>query len=376
MIHNRFIGVIYVISVAFSMLFYSCRNRTSSESAEMKADSITTIHPQFSDSRYISSIIDSISYVGIDTDGKKPLRNIDKITKIGSDFIILDSRCSQIIVVDEQSGKCRFAIDCIGQGPEEYLEIRAFCADDSVIYIVDNVRARMMQFSLSDGKFIRSSAMPVTADDAEILDDGGFVFACVPLGSQRKLLPSCHRLFVTDHDLNVIRSIFPYAENEHDLIGQRFYLSRNGSEIIFGSLMTRGFSILTEKELKQIKNIDIAFDRPVSRNTTLDDLNNHQYLIQPPYGAGKYYYLTMKDGNGRLKYGIWDSAENILMANDRTEGKAIGHIIGSYDNCMMSLIQSREFYDELVDHSFPKAQDNVEKLLDNDDYALIVYHLK
>lgn len=234
----------------------------------------------------------------------------------------------------------------------------------------------MMQFRLSDGEFVRSVAMPVTADDMEVLPDGGFIFACVPTGGQRKLLPSRHRLFVTDKDLNVVRSLFQYDEGDQDPIGQRFYLTRNGSEIVFGSLMSSGFSILSGDNLSQIRKTNMIFDRPVNKSTGFNDLKEYQYLTLPPYGAGKYYYIIFHDGKGRQKYGIWDSAENILMTNDRTEGKTMGQIIGSYGNNMIGLIRSKELYDELVGHGFPRASVYIEHLLENDDYALIIYHLK
>lgn len=364
-----------LIIVCSLFLLSSCSDRKPNANSMPSDNNVTEIQSHFSDSKFISSIIDSISYSGIEINDSCVIRNIEKIVKSGDDFIILDAKQAQIAVVNKTSGKCRFMINSIGQGPEEYLEIGAFCADDSAIYIVDNMRARLMQFSLHDGKFVSAKKMPLVADDMVTLRDGGFMFASVPLGSKMTLLPSYHRIFVTNEELEIKESIFPYEEDGHDPIGQRFYLSRNGDEIIFGSLMTNGFTIFSEDNLSVPKSIGMKFDKPVTKDTHLDEIRDYQHISTVPIGAGKYYFISFTDGKGKMKYGVWDSDNNDFMTNDRTEGKTMGMIIGSYDNNMIGIIRSEELYNEMVEHGFPKAPDNVENILQNDGYMLIIYHL-
>lgn len=364
-----------LILVSLLLFLNSCSNRNANNNATSSDSTVIEIQSHFSDSKFISSIIDSISYSGIEISDSCVIRNIEKIVKSGSDFIILDAKQAQIAVVDESTGKCRFVINSIGQGPEEYLEIGAFCADDSAIYIVDNMRARLMQFSLRDGKFVKDKKMPLVADDMLALKDGGFVFASVPLGSKMTLLPSYHRIFVTDKDLEIKESIFPYEEDEHDPIGQRFYLSKNEDEIIFGSLMTNGFTILTDGDWSVRKPINMIFDNPIKKDTQIVKIRDYQHISTVPIGAGKYYFICFTDGKGRMKYGVWDSTDNTLMTNDRTEGKTMGMIVGSYNDKMIGVIRTKELYDEMVDHGFPKAPKHIEDILQNDGYMLIIYHL-
>lgn len=365
-----------LILVCLLFLLNSCSDRTANNNASSSDSTVIEIQSHFSDSKFISSIIDSISYSGIEISDSCVIRNIEKIVKSGSDFIILDAKQAQIAVVDESTGKCRSVINSIGQGPEEYLEIGAFCADDSAIYIVDNMRARLMQFSLRDGKFVNDKKMPLVADDMLTLKDGGFVFASVPLGSKMTLLPSYHRIFVTDRDLEIKESIFPYVEGEHDPIGQRFYLSKNGDDIVFGSLMTNGFTILTDGDWSVRKPINMIFDNPVKKDIHIDKIRDYQHISTVPIGAGKYYFISFTDGKGRMKYGVWDSTDNTLMTNDRLEGKTMGMIIGSYKNCMIGIIRSKALYDEMLEHGFPKAPNDIEDILQKDGYMLIIYHLK
>lgn len=358
------------------ILLNSCASKQKDDNSVSSDNNVMEVQSHFSNSKFISSIIDSISYSGIEVNDSCVIRNIDKIVKSGSDFIILDTKQAQIAVVDEKTGKCRFMINSIGQGPKEYLEIGAFCADDSAIYIVDNMRARLMQFDIRDGKFISDKKMPLVADDMVLLKNGGFIFASVPLGSKTTLLPSFHRLFVTDKDLEITESIFPYEEDAHDPIGQKFYLSKNGDEIIFGSLMINGFTILTDGDLSKQKSVNMIFDRPVTKDVELRKIRDYQHISTVPIGAGKYYFINYTDGKGRMKYGVWDSTDNTFMTNDRTEGKTMSMIIGSYNNNMIGIIRSKDLYDEMLEHGFPKAPGNIEDILQNDGHMLIIYHLK
>lgn len=106
-----------IIFMGIGILLCSCVSQTENSAGSDWID----IQAKFSSDRFISSVIDSVSYVGLGTDEKSLIRDIDKITKSGADFIISDYRRGQIVVLDEQSGRCRFTINRIGQGPEEYL---------------------------------------------------------------------------------------------------------------------------------------------------------------------------------------------------------------------------------------------------------------
>ena len=329
------------------------------------------------DSRFIHSVLDTVTYVGIDAD-EHPIHMVDKICKVGTDLLLLDSKVQQIVSVDTRSGKCRYVIDSYGQGPDEFLEISAFCADDSMIYVLDNMKSELMLFSRDNGTYVRSLDMPMVADDMEVLPDGGFIFASIPLRDNvRKLSASNHRLFITDSGLNVTKRLFPYSDNEYDPIGQRLYLTRNGGDIVFGSLMNSGFTILSGHDMSEITHVNIAFDKPVDKDTELQDISDCQYMAFTPFTADGYYYICYSDGAGKLKYGVWDKEANQLLVNEmKPMTRIMGPVIGSYDNKMIGMITSSDQYRQLVEHGFPEADQQVVDILDNDGYALIEYHLQ
>ena len=359
---------------AVSLVLSSCNSKSTEHVYDV---STVEINLNASQQRSINSIVDSISYIGLEFKKECPIKEISKIAKIDSTLLIFDWAIGQIMAVDANTGNFKYAITNFGQGPEEFLEIRSFCADNKYLYVVDNVKRRLMKFDINDGSYISSSDMPVIADDVERLNDGRFIFACVPLGENTRVLhPSNHRIFITDDNMQIVDTLFPYDDDEHDPMGQRFYLFKDNDGIVFGSLRFNGFTLFNHENLDSIVEYHANFDKPINKDVRLSEVSDYQFLTHTPLGAKGYYYLTYTDGKGKGRSGVWDSHKNEFLKNDLSDiTKVMGQIIGSLDDCMVMSITG-DIYEQMVSDGFPKAPSDVEQILREDGNALVLYHLK
>lgn len=62
---------------------------------------------------------------------------------------------------------------------------------------------------------------------------------------------------------------------------------------LFGSLMTNGFTILTDGDWSVRKPINMIFDNPVKKDIHIDKIRDYQHISTVPIGAGKYYFINL-----------------------------------------------------------------------------------
>ncbi len=101
----------------------------------------------------LSSFVDSIAYVPLETTENCLIGNIDKIRILNYLIFILDKRQNKIFIFNT-SGNFQYSICHIGRGPGEYLSISDFCIDPDMkhIIIADHLTRRFIFYDLK-GKF-------------------------------------------------------------------------------------------------------------------------------------------------------------------------------------------------------------------------------
>lgn len=361
--------------IILTVLITSCSNATQTN-REGTADIIS-----LNKSRRFTSdtLVESITYLGLKPLDGYEISRIDKMVRVDSLYVICDLRQGIICAYDSMDGTPRFIINNIGQGPGEYPELSCFCCDSSYIYIVDNMRQRMLKHDIATGKFIESMQMPIIPDDVESLSDGGFLFVTVPLGSQRKLPNSNHRIHISDKDMNIVGNLFEYEDNEIDPIGQRYYLSKNDHLIVFGSLMFDGYTVIDDRDPTKYHQVKINFKNGLQGKNDIDlhEVKNYGHLILPPFISGNNAIISYTLGDGYIEYGLWnkDINEILPMPSDNIS-KAIMPVVGVDGDSFIGYYDSYDKYKSAVDHGFTTAPKCVEEILMAEGSALVIYKMR
>lgn len=335
---------------------------------------------EFSTDITADSFVDSIGYFCLQHTDDKTLGRPEKISTCGGNIIIADYHYGLIFAYDSVTGKQTFVIDSPGQGPGEYAELRCMACDSDNIYVVDNSRHQFLCFSGNDGSYLWTKPMPIVAEDIEVLDNGGFIFA-TSLGKRVKAnMPQERaRLFITDENLDITATYYPYSDEEYDVIGQKFYLTKNQGKIIFGSVMIDGFTEIDANDPTHHRQIVFDFPNGLAASDC-DDVHKaseYQHLTLPPFVVGKDYIISYIAEPGMMSYSLWNSDSKLFYNNPQTDiSKAIIPIVGALDDKLVAYIDDYDMYKAGVQYGFTAGSPEVEEHLKNDGAVLVFYTMK
>lgn len=332
-----------------------------------------------SDKRTADTLVSNIDYIGLSPINDFLPGNVDKLCVNDSNIIIADYKYGRIFIYD-MKGNPKVLINHHGLGPGEYSELRCMATDSSNVYIVDNSRKQLLAYSISDGHFVKSVKMPLIADDIETLKNGGFIFVCI---LERGVKPSMDqenaRLFISDRDLNITDTYYPYEKNEYEPIGQRYYLSKNEDTIVFSSVMFDGLTLISAENPNTQKQVIFTFENGLEgkTNVPVEEISSYEHLVLPPFTVGDYMFVTYANGENETDYGIWDTTNSELLKNPVSNiHHAIMPIVGVNGKKLYGYIENLEQYTVPVDYGFTKASEEVEKKLKDGGAALVVYQIK
>ena len=251
--------------------------------------------------------------------------------------------------------------------------------DNGKIYVVDNSRHQLLCYSGEDGSFSWTKPMPIVAEDMEVLDNGGFIFA---LGLGKNVTTNMPqeraRLFVTDDNLDIISTYYPYADGEYDIIGQKFYLTKNQGKIIFGSVMIDGFTKIDANDPARQRQVVFDFPKGLAASDCDDirNVNQYQHLSTPPFVAGKNYIISAS-GPDVIGYSLWNSDTKMFYNNPQSDiSKAIMPVVGALDDKLVAYIDDYDMYQAGVQYGFTAGSPEVEEHLRNDGAVLVLYTMK
>ena len=328
-----------------------------------------------------NDVVDSISYLGLsDINGNIPV-NVNKLYVVNGTIYIGDCWHSKVFAYDRKSGVPKFVLDSRGSGPEEYLEIRSIAIDTAAIYIVDNYTQRMMVYDSNDGSYIRTMKIPVIADDVETLDDGGFIFAYIPMKGVKLAIDQPEsRLFIVDKDLKIRDSYQEVKDGIYDAIGQRTIFSRCDQGIVFSTASIDGFFIIDPKDPSKQTLIRLPFTNGLEgkRDVVPDEISGYQHLSSVPYVCGDNIYISYTSDKGHDESVLWNSRYNGILQNSSDDlSKALIPIVGTDNGCLIGMVDDYETYSYMIEQGFAKAPDNVSQLLkDGSGIALVFYKMK
>lgn len=328
----------------------------------------------------INLLVDSIRYIGChDIDGQY-IKNITKLRFVDDRVYIYDFQEGVALCYDANTGALITILNKRGGGPEEYIEMSCFSVYKDKIYVVDNARRKLLVYDALTSQYISQQEMPIIATDMEVIDNNTFIFACVFMpGTKLSISQPDYRLFITDYNLDIQQMYFPYEKIPAEPIGMRPYFSVTPEKIIFGSMMISGFTEISRKEPYDIEQVAVKFNHPLraSVHDEPNDLESSEYINQVPLICGENIFISYSGPDESGKWGIWNNNLNALLENSTTDFyHAMIYPKGVTDACFVGFIDGLDTYQFCKEAGLQRAPESVEKVLEEEGFALAFYTLK
>lgn len=324
-------------------------------------------------------IIDSVYWIPLENSGQKVLYEISKLC-VADSFMVIGSLHQGVLQVYSADGRFLYDISRKGQGPEEYLEIAAFTATSTSIYILDNYSHEMSRYSIDEGRFIEKTKVPFVAWDMEAFNDDDFLFTCLRNNpeAQMSMASVDYAVWRTDGKWQINKKYLPVEKEYTEMYGKTRYFTRHGEDIIFHCLKYDGFFIFPSDGEPVFHPIEFSDSLPRDKSLRLKDVNagQWQFLAETPFVVDGYSVMEISvAGEGAQMFAV--DACNEVFGNSETCAKNLPvNIIGVMDNCFIGYINDNYMlYKELVNYGFQEGNSEVEDMLRNGGCCLIVYQM-
>ena len=310
--------------------------------------------------------------------------NISKLIVRDSLLVVIDRPNCKAVAFNKQ-GDLLYQIANRGQGPEEYLEIAAASASDSVLYILDNYSHRLQQYSLADGSYVGAISVPFVAWDFEMMSDNDFLFTCLNNSPDSEIVPKPmdYAVWRTDSTMAVTHTYLPLPENYFEMIGKRRYFTTdNEGNVIFHCYRYPGFFTFTQDPAQEPAFHYVNFGRsiPADKGLTHKDVRKkkYNYLEETPfvYDDNWIGLTTHHRDWDYIQVMLWHKASGKLLTNSQkwAGNHIIYEMVGVNEDGVIAYLSSgQQQYDSLIEHGFPRADSIAEKHIEQDDCALVIY---
>lgn len=233
----------------------------------------------------VSSIIDSIIYVPLESKEECLMGNVSKIIYRNGTFFLGDLRFGKSVLAFDEEGKFKYKLHKEGYAPGEYEQPIDFVInEENEIVILDAGIRKIVRYDLN-GKFIKEYPLSFTAFSFEQINKNSYAFSTgnTIQGSIKD------RVVVTDTTFKIINSYLPIGNlnNIRDLPHTEF--SKSNDLYFFPSLSNKIYNI-NEKEITEFYSVDFGsrgipeylFDEKISPMEFQKEMreNNYSYLLQ------------------------------------------------------------------------------------------------
>jgi hypothetical protein len=216
-----------VFIVISSLLLNCCTSLTNTEKQESQVIDSTSITikldlPDIDDvtdvmeNRIdIEPYMEEYKFVKLETTDRSLIGSIDKLEVFEDRIYIMDMQTSSVFVFDME-GNFIFAINDVGQGPAEYIQIDYFDIDKhkKQIVITDLMGYWIYRYNL-EGIFLYRQKVPFWCEGVVPLKDGGYGLYC-NFRNNRKTLQKEYNLCFLDSTMTVQKTYFPYNSEIYD----------------------------------------------------------------------------------------------------------------------------------------------------------------
>jgi len=337
------------IFLVLATSFYACKKTQNTEKAQVQ------INATLSDKliKY-SDIIDSASYIKLETDSSFVIGNIDKLLFEDQKLFIMDRSLSESIFVFDEKGKFLTKINKKGQGPGEFVEIRDFTIDTAKKQVVLlDLKGRKINFYDYTGRYLTSSKIPFLFSEFACINTNAFAFSTAAANNSHNKKIKNNSLIIGKINGEVKRVLFPFQtwELSFSYFNQQ-HLRSFGNKTFYYPRYSNKIYQLSADSLKLIYNIDLEKNgipedkmdhitdqnfRELTKTYTVFDGNYVDlaegacFTINTPEGNFNLFY-SKKSGN--IKYSKAYLIDNPLF-------NFIGSPVTSYrDKFMVSTVKA------------------------------------
>lgn len=367
-----------IISLCIGTAFLlSCRN----ESRDMRTEIDEEIVFVENTEKMASQCVESVDYITLEANENSLFSQINKMIIKDGKMYIGDFSRARVVVFDLE-GNFIFGINKRGRGPGEYLGVKSFTVDENYLYIMDDLAGKLKKYDNKTGKFIDEKDIPVVVWDVGVFDNGDFMFVTAPLDKRGfRSDQSLHRMFITDNDISIKKSLYPYKKGEIDPVGKQAYLFEDEQSIVYHTCGSDIVHIFSKKGFDEPGNVLVDFGNnkiPAKHREDIHtiDERGHNYIYSTPVTCEKYMAFEISVGEYYETY-LYNRETKEFMGNPK---KNIRHSLmypyGSYQGKYYTAIEGLNHYKSLIENGFSEYSLEIEKYLVTEGTVILAYTMK
>jgi hypothetical protein len=360
------------------IVFLSCSKKGKESSINLGS----TVFPWEQSDEQIASLFDTIEYLPLEPHPDGLFKKADKLMIHNNNYIVFDNYGQNQLNVFDKDGHFLYKIGKKGRGPGEYVGIRNFTVKNNRFYLIDNYVSKLLIYDATNGDFIEDKVLPFYAHDMVVGDDGNYIFAQQKINEAK--LPKFQRynIFITDPDLNIKYSLFPFEEEHCGVRSQLSYFSQTDQSIVFRTMIADSI-ILFDKQKPSEQYYAWYMDfgsKTVDRKFENDDeiFRKYTYLYSTPIITSKYIVGTYWAG---IKLGgpyscIYDMQEKKVFVNNDNNSRFFFAPLLCVGDTIFSMYNQDYFNYWANRNELPELPEHIMQHLTNGDDVLIKYILK
>ena len=343
------------------LLALSCNSKENFHSHQSSKDQIQLISVEQLNHHH-TILLDSIYEIETIIDLESPesifIGAHDKVLTTDSAIFILDRDRTHSIFAFGKNGKFLYKIDDLGQGPDEYQELRDFTilTSDSLVEILDFAGRKILKYQMGTGYFLNSTQLDKnTYYGALESSQGYYTFAHNNICG---LLGDCYNLTLFNQKSTKETSLLLIPKNlrNYDLKPSQIF-SRNVDNIYFKELFNDTIYKINfvKPQLEAAFAIDLG-DQKVSndflysnKNKSSNDIINYAIQenksleIKDFYIGDSIVYFTY--GFPKLRQVFFDQKKKIGLTFERFTTNnllLLGEIIGVSENQFVTILSDEK----------------------------------
>ncbi len=327
-----------------------------------------------------SGMICSVKYIPLKETNEGVFSNVYKLFDVDSMYVVVDKSKHRIATFSD-TGELLYTIDKKGRGPEEYLEIAAATATDSVIYVVDNFSKKLHQYSTSDGQYIRSTALPFIAWDIEALSDDDFLFTCLNINPDAMIEPKPlnYAVWRTNGDMEITDKYIPVSDDYFEMIGKSRYFSKDkDGNVAFHMYKYPGYFTFSQNDRPEYHHVVLKRPIPSDKQLRYSDVldKGYVYIDETPFIFDDCWVAAISNKD-EAEQMLGSYQKNTILTNSHSwASNLLLNIIGvNKDGFLGILNEDADQYQALVEHGFPRADAQIENYLKQGCSVLLQYNM-
>lgn len=344
---------------SFFILNFSCQEKFTFDSYQSNKERLKSI--QIDDLSYQKEVnYDSILYnlkkFTLESNEDLFIGSVDKVILSDGILYIMDKNISHSIFSYDISGKFIFKISDLGEGPEQYRELRDFTVSESSSFlsVLDFAGRNILRYDKMSGEFLGKErlsnnvyygAIETSSNQFSI----GHIQNC-------DLFGNCKNLTLLNNNYEVDTSFFNIPKNLRNFaLKPNQVFSRNKNNVYYTELLNDTIYQIdfSNKQMMAIFSVDFQeYSMPdnfkySSNNSDADNLIKYYLEENKTLGFNKYYVgdslLYFNFGKPNLRYVFYNyySEKGVSFDRHLTNNPYLaGEIVGVYNDKFISVISN------------------------------------